>query len=477
MRALGNGDFAGAGRSFSKGALEAGMDLGSFAANTADLFVPGQGPSKAYNRMLRDAFGDQLIDRSGNGPEGVQPRTAYSPQAAQSPSLPINHMGQGFADPRRVNAVPTGASRDFTNELGAVPKDLPSDLREGVIHKTVGPNGTTVYSGRNVGADAQFVDGMGKTVAPRGNVMSSSALREGASADPGVSAALAAAAARGDMDSVRAYYANKGESFGGVSAAQYREQQEDAKAPKPGQPGYRTYMDAKMTKRGQDLTYDATLRGHEVTMGSAKYNAATAQRDQFNKDREFQRNVENDSFAHREAADKNLTAKLDSMFTTRDDKGNSVVDHDRVASHKAGITAYLDSKISALERVPRGAADYATSQRAAAALRKDGAAGLGEDGLQKLIAQLEVQRRSAGAGSAWNPLGGRHVDSANPEDYDVVGVEPGLMQDQYKLKGGGRVPTRVLDFDNGGNAIIPNAFGNSPTRRFDTIKRDLRNGN
>lgn len=80
----------------------------------------------------------------------------------------------GFNDPRNVTQDPSrqslGASRDFTKELAGVPKNLPGDLRQGVIYKTMDANGNPVYSGANVGPDAQMVDGKGATVAQRGNV-------------------------------------------------------------------------------------------------------------------------------------------------------------------------------------------------------------------------------------------------------------------------------------------------------------------
>lgn len=77
-------------------------------------------------------------------------------------------------DPRRTDVDPTdprfGAARDVSRELASVPKDLPADLREGVVFKTKDENGRTVYSGRNVGAAAQMVDGMGRQTASRGTV-------------------------------------------------------------------------------------------------------------------------------------------------------------------------------------------------------------------------------------------------------------------------------------------------------------------
>lgn len=81
FNALRQGDFAGARRSVGKGLLEAGMDLGSFAANTADLFVPGKAPvSTAYNQMLRSTFGDQLTDNTARPTTPAAPTTPTAPQ-------------------------------------------------------------------------------------------------------------------------------------------------------------------------------------------------------------------------------------------------------------------------------------------------------------------------------------------------------------------------------------------------------------
>lgn len=86
--------------------------------------------------------------------------------------------GRGTAnDPRRLDMNPAraslGAARDFTPELNQVPRNLPADLRPGVVVKTVDPaTGRVTYSGRNVSQDAsgqtQMVDGVGRDLAPLG---------------------------------------------------------------------------------------------------------------------------------------------------------------------------------------------------------------------------------------------------------------------------------------------------------------------
>lgn len=169
FNALRNGDFTGAGRGLSKGALEAGMDLGGVVAGGIDFFRPGT--RAGYDSMLRNQFGDQL--QVG---DGAQVTANTDPAAAPTPAPSPAGAGRGNPEsPLRADRDPTsaafGASRDFTPELASVPAQLPGDLRRGVIHKTQGPNGT-VYSGMDVGGggNAQMVDGMGATLRGRGSV-------------------------------------------------------------------------------------------------------------------------------------------------------------------------------------------------------------------------------------------------------------------------------------------------------------------
>lgn len=109
FNALRKGDFSGAGRSLSKGALEAGMDLGSAAANVADIFVPGKAPvSTAYNSMLREKFGEQLVDRTGTAPAAPAAPAAsavnpnYGNEQLRAPAVPrpptnvVAHTGNSF---------------------------------------------------------------------------------------------------------------------------------------------------------------------------------------------------------------------------------------------------------------------------------------------------------------------------------------------------------------------------------------------
>lgn len=290
MRALREGNFGKAGRSFSKGTLEAGMDLGSFAANTLDYVVPGKAPiSTAYNKALRSTFGDQLIDRSGNNTSPVAPTAPQastnlvaSPnqtnQTAARAGLPLNTRSQlrPIQDPRLVNADTSrpelGASVNRSNELNGARNPLPKDLREGVVHKTVDAQGRVTYSGRNVapGADGstQFVDGMGRTLRTQGNVSSAPAM------DPALiqqtlrnpdgsqwsarDNAIMAANLRDGVDQYR-----------GTSRAAAQ----DAEAiPAIGEFGHNRALANQTLRRGQDIQSADSRYGHDLSAATARAN-------------------------------------------------------------------------------------------------------------------------------------------------------------------------------------------------------------
>jgi len=163
MSALRQGNFGAAGRSLSKGALEATMDLGGMAASAVDAVNPFGSPAKeAYERGLRNTFGGQLRINGQSAPATAGP----------DPRLQNPGRGVGFDDPRRLDMDNTRGSlresRNFAPELASVPAQLPDDLREGVVFKTKDASGRTVYSGKNIKGDIQLVDGLGATQASRG---------------------------------------------------------------------------------------------------------------------------------------------------------------------------------------------------------------------------------------------------------------------------------------------------------------------
>lgn len=265
LAAITKGDFAGAGRSLNKGAVEAMMDLGSAGANLLDYVVPGKAPvSSAYDRMLRDALGDQLVGPSGaTKPPAPTAEQATAARPGIRPFTPNEGgRGAGFKDPRVVADPATSLRKDFSGELAGVPQNLPSGLEDGRVYKTTDANGRTVYSGRNVRENAGIVDGRGglrgylgggnpePTVDAQGNRLdgrlpaapleaptvigaqppaAQNVVQAGASpssfglggADAALSQARQAAAARGDWDAVAGSYGREG--FAGMQPQQVRQ--------------------------------------------------------------------------------------------------------------------------------------------------------------------------------------------------------------------------------------------------------------
>lgn len=300
IRSLSAGDFSGAGRSLSKGALEAGMDLGSFAANTADVFVPGQGPSTAYNKMLRDKFGDQLTDQSGNNTsEATVNSTPTSPKYTARPDSVTPWGNEGNRKLSNINA-PGGNIRgteDFTKVLNTQPANLPAGLRDGMVYKTKDAQGRVTYSGRNVSGDVsnKMLNGDGTSAGKmRGNLdvvaPGSIGLTQNGFAGTPVAAnpeARAAQQAAGQAKINASLRNPDGTNWSAndnaVMAANLRDgidpyigtsrQTKIDDAPKRGEFGYKNYMANKQ----KDADRAVTERGHELEMERARMTQGTAQ--------------------------------------------------------------------------------------------------------------------------------------------------------------------------------------------------------
>lgn len=134
-----------------------------------------------YN--ANDANGSTPSVASASMPSATAPNPNQTALTSQRTGLRLNGQQRMpmAQDPRLLNGDTSrpelGQSRDFTNELSGRPggrmPQLPSDLREGVVHKTVDAQGRVTYSGRNVGqwadGSTQMVDGMGRGLKMRGS--------------------------------------------------------------------------------------------------------------------------------------------------------------------------------------------------------------------------------------------------------------------------------------------------------------------
>lgn len=176
----------GAGRLASAGlGAKAGAALGALGGPLAPITVPlGAAAGGAAGYWGAGKLMEKGREAAGTDPRAAVDRVTATPQAAPAPSTPAVAAtatpvgaGQGRgsgADPNRTDVDPTnigfGRARDFSRELASVPRELPADMRDGVVLKTKDANGRTVYSGRNVGEGAQMVDGMGRGMQSRGTV-------------------------------------------------------------------------------------------------------------------------------------------------------------------------------------------------------------------------------------------------------------------------------------------------------------------
>lgn len=250
LSALRNGDLGAAGRSLSKGALEAGMDLGGMAAGAVDFVTAGRaGATEGYNNLLRGQFGDQLRIGGKAAPAPQAQTTATAPAAPATPRYNFpNVAGDGrgsAADPRRTDVDPTsqvfGAARDMSRELASVPRELPNDLRKGVIHKTMDANGRPVYSGIDVGADAQMVDGMGRGLRGGGTLSVVGGMA------PGEAQAILARPMPGQGQGGPVNLTAQGGLFDTPRARRQAEA-------------------LRLEQRGQDLNYSSNIRAQDMTL-------------------------------------------------------------------------------------------------------------------------------------------------------------------------------------------------------------------
>jgi flagellum-specific peptidoglycan hydrolase FlgJ len=172
LKALFTGDFAGAGKSALKGLKETAMDVGSAAANLADLVIPGKAPvSTEYEKMLREKQGEKLISNTGIAP--AKPAPAAAPAAAapaaakpaetkpaEKPAAAPAQQAAPAAAPARPNVGNMLANaRDEAHAL--IDNEEAADPRA-VYYQTVNhKDGTTTYETRDRGQIVVKPDGSG----------------------------------------------------------------------------------------------------------------------------------------------------------------------------------------------------------------------------------------------------------------------------------------------------------------------------
>lgn len=142
IRAVADGDLAGAGRSLSKGALETGMDLAGSAAGVIDTVIPGQPATTALNKAIKSQFGDQVKigdPAALRAAVGLGERVTLTPEAqrrvaagetanvpnvqppAAAPAAPVQRpssVGSPSAAPAPARTVAQAAANPDNYQLG-----------------------------------------------------------------------------------------------------------------------------------------------------------------------------------------------------------------------------------------------------------------------------------------------------------------------------------------------------------------------
>lgn len=179
-----DGDYRGAavdaGRGVTKGAgawaggvagaklgAAAGLGVSAVAPIAAPIALPvltglgGIGGAIAGQEGAEKAY-DWVAEKLG-----LRSNPAPTPAVAPANSgvkVGLNTQGMPASGMPGKGRTSMDSGRNFTNELGALPRELPTEMRQGVIVKTTDVNGRPVYSGSNVKDGAQLVDGLGNTL-------------------------------------------------------------------------------------------------------------------------------------------------------------------------------------------------------------------------------------------------------------------------------------------------------------------------
>lgn len=404
------------------------------------------------------SFQDIISRNDGEGPAPAAPTHA----SAARPSL----RGQNFDDPRRLDMDPSraslGASRDFTNELGAVPKTLPSDLRDGVIYKTVGPNGNPVYSGRNVSGNAQFVDGKGATTGSRSGVSTVPGMSQ-ADIDKTLTNPDGSRWSSQDNAIMAANLRDGVDPYRGTSRQAKTDPMDAvrARAADPNAIGHNgaarlvAQYDANQTaKEGQRLNYDASMAGHAMTRNG---NLARLQYDMQKDQRDFGAAQDERDLAASSKARSDLTAHIGTLLPPGPD---GKPDLDKSSQYVGALQAHVDQRKGQLEAHLKLHPDDKNAAAEYQGLSKRGLAMLDTSAIQKFIAgQHASEIANQTATGSLTPWGTKAVASDAP--IKSLRRQDGLFGHDYVSDRGDVIPGRYIDTE--GSTL---GFGGRTSLRF-----------
>ena len=460
----GNWSFPATRASLGKGALEAGMDVGSAAANALDFIAPGKNSiSTAYGQSLRGTFGNQLQAAPGVAAGGAAPAPAAAggaPAGAGSATPSSASGAYPEAGPIRAamagvdNSAPAGAPTSLRGNPFSDGSTPPGNGGGGVSDlsgASVSPAARAAQSLRDVQSQQQLDDakvaqarindptpGMG--VIANNDPANAQKMFDGADLRTALSHGSWSPRKgfQGDETAVNAALAQQ-KTNADLTGQSLRNQAALTEAG----------MQNRTTQRGQDMVQATTLRGQDVDLQAKQWAAQAAlaerQREQANADRQFGLEVhktgtaeQQQNFNDAQAAQKNITEQI---AATLPPGADGKADTATAARYMTGLNAVVANRMQLLQAHLQKNPGDQTAQSELAGLQQRGVAMLGQGDVRRHVAgmQLSDVANATGTGGL-TPWGTRAVNSSAP----IQSIKKNANGD-YVSDRGDVIPGRYVD--------------------------------
>lgn len=427
--------------SFAKGAVEAGMDLAHSAAGIGDTFLPGTPLEDRLNARIQSDLGVNGVSNVPFKERMAGPGGQPAPTAAAAKTAAVNPTDQRLQDGTQVapsgmrSASVTNAPgvRKFTDDTGRVTY---TNVDGG---QDFGSN-TGSPSAQNIGAAQALSDKYG--AAARGG------LRDGTGSPGGFTvlgpsggpdlrdpAYLAERAHQMDVQAGMKGMSNR-QRAALMQSQEGNQTQRDIATMNNATSRENTARTVGATLRGQDLSYDSSMLGHQLTAANARarlqYDMGKDNRDYGLRTAEFGQKRSEAAFAQSQKASEELQKNLEARFRTTDAKGNNVPDAGKIADYRTAVQATVPALVQQLE-----ASGNPQAIAKAQDLRQRGVAALEPDDHQRLQQLFDMRDRMAQA-KGIGPNQGTYAHSDNLLDYQQL---PGAAGVEHRTFGANRVVT------------------------------------
>ena len=487
LRALGGGDFAGAGRSLQKGAVEAGLDAASGVAKTVDA-VTGLTPwgtdlRGALDRRVRADLGDQLLPADGASAQPAPTGQGVAPTTTQ-PATPEPSSGAGLGAPPAPSGLPQAPGQPTARTTNDV-------VRSG-----------NEYSGTNVSGDitingmpSGFGLGRGGVISPQ-NMGAADALSErdrlrslGAvaaqQAAPAQPQGFQAPVVRSSLNdweirnNLRNARISAGSSMSDLWNKRFGSREQRARM-SPEMAEYMTLLAADREALGAQPKMDLeTGKSNNTLRGDIFKAQSSADATRYTSDNSLRGDIfraQSSAATARQSAlttaqkdalersDKQYEAgqkRLDEIFTTAATRGGEV-NPQMLNRYRTGVTAYLGNAVA--EARKRG------DEETARAIEREGPSALARDPvlLRKYMAQMELD--DIGRGDSG------YLRTDNPGGLAITGQTPGILGlgRKYEVTDArgnkSYISRNAVDYENGGPFTNWNPWA-TRTDRADLLKQ------